>query len=296
VSQALPQRPWRRAWIATRRRLWFVLVAFAIVGASYLLGRDVLLDYADRIGIDAERSRRAAQAGLQQALPGTPDLGNLSARLAGSGLTMGAPIFMRIFKREFELELWMRKGDRFERFAVYPICRWSGDLGPKLREGDSQAPEGFYTVDAKALNPASRWHRSFNLGFPNAFDRAHNRTGSFLMVHGGCASVGCFAMTDGVVDEIWRIVTAAFQAGQKRFHVHVFPFRLSEENLARRAYHPSAGFWRDLKPGYDSFEATQLVPRIGVCAGRYIVTQATGPGDGGHEIANSCINLTDNKG
>ena len=99
---------------------------------------------------------------------------------------------LRIFKREFELELWMKREDRFHRFAVYPICRWSGDLGPKLAQGDWQAPEGFYTVDAKALNPTSRWHRSFNLGFPNLFDRTHQRTGNYLMVHGGCSSTGCF--------------------------------------------------------------------------------------------------------
>jgi murein L,D-transpeptidase YafK len=262
--------------------------------ASYLIGRGALLDHWDRISIEAERSRRLAQALLRQPLAGTPDLSDLPGRLAAEGLTLGSPVFMRIFKREFELELWMRKGDRFQRFAVYPICRWSGGLGPKLREGDSQAPEGFYTVDAKALNPASRWHRSFNLGFPNAFDRAHERTGSFLMVHGGCASVGCFAMTDAVIDEIWRLVTAALPK-QKRFHVHIFPFRLSDENIARRAHDPSATFWRDLKLGYDSFETTHRVPRIAVCGGRYIVAQGAGAADDGHEIANSWINLTGTK-
>jgi murein L,D-transpeptidase YafK len=290
------ERTRKRAWVAALRRSLFGAVVFAAGAASWLLGRDTFFDYIDRGEIAAERARRSAQAALQQPISGTPDLANLQGRLAEQGLKLGAPVFIRIFKREFELELWMLKGERFHRLAVYPVCRWSGQLGPKLQEGDNQAPEGFYTVDFKALNPASRWHRSFNLGFPNAFDRAHDRTGSFLMVHGGCASVGCFAMTDAVVDEIWRLVTAALQGGQKRFHVHVFPFRLSEENLSRRSYHPSAPFWRDLKLGYDSFEATQLVPRIGVCAGRYTVAQAQSSADSGHEIANSCINLTGNKG
>jgi murein L,D-transpeptidase YafK len=166
----------------------------------------------------------------------------------------------------------MKHGDRFERFAVYPICRWSGLLGPKVAEGDWQAPEGFYTVDAKALNPSSRWHRSFNLGFPNAFDRAHGRTGSYLMVHGGCSSIGCYAMTDAVIDEIWRLVSAALQRGQPRFHVHIFPFRMTDERLAGRSGTPWAGFWRDLKPGYDAFEATGLPPRVSVCQGRYAVS------------------------
>jgi murein L,D-transpeptidase YafK len=290
VSDRQPQRPARGL-----RRLWLGLAVLFAAVAAILFLRDAWVDW-DRIEIEAERSRRLAQAALHLPLSGTPNLADLPGRLAAGGLTQGAPIFMRIFKREFELELWMRRGDRFERFAVYPICRWSGQLGPKLEEGDSQAPEGFYTVDAKALNAASRWHRSFNLGFPNVFDRAHDRTGSFVMVHGGCASVGCFAMTDPVVDEIWRLVTAAFKGGQKRFHVHVFPFRMSEENVARRANHPWAPFWRDLKLGHDAFDQTRLPPRIGVCAGRYTVTPAGVGSDGGHEIDNSCINLTGNKG
>jgi murein L,D-transpeptidase YafK len=155
--------------------------------------------------------------------PGAGPYG-LDQRLAAKDVALGVPIFIRIFKLESELELWVQKSGRYELFATYPICLWSGRLGPKLQEGDKQAPEGFYTVDKDALNPDSRWHRSFNLGFPNAFDQAYGRTGSFLMVHGGCASIGCYAMTDRVVDEIWRMVTSALDAGQERFAVHVFPF------------------------------------------------------------------------
>jgi hypothetical protein len=126
-----------------------------------------------------------------------------------------------------------------------PFAAGPASSAPSSR-GRQPAPEGFYTVDAKALNPASRFHRSFNLGFPNVFDRTHNRTGSFVMVHGAAPPVGCFAMTDPVVDEIWRLATAALKGGQKRFHVHVFPFRMTEENLARREAPPWAPFWRDL--------------------------------------------------
>ncbi len=147
-------------------------------------------------------------------------------------------MFVRIFKREFELELWMMRDGRFHRFATYPICKWSGQLGPKLATGDHQAPEGFYTVDETQLNPNSRWHRSFNLGFPNAFDKAHGRTGSFLMVHGGCGSVGCYAMTNGVIDEVWKLVTAALRGGQKRFQVQVLPFRLTDEALSSHGGYP----------------------------------------------------------
>jgi len=295
VSDRPPQRSVRRLRAVAHRRLWLGIAVFAAAVASVLFLRDALIDW-DRIEIEAERSRRLAQAALRLPLAGTPDLANLPGRLAEQGVALGAPVFIRIFKREFELELWMRRDGRFHRFAVYPICRWSGWLGPKLVEGDSQAPEGFYTVDAKALNPASRWHRSFNLGYPNAFDRAHARTGSFVMVHGGCASVGCFAMTDAVVDEIWRLVTAALNGGQKRFQVQVYPFRMTQENLERRQNAPWAPFWGDLKRGYDVFEATGLPPRIGLCAGRYTVAPAAGGSDGGHEIDNSCINLTGSKG
>ncbi len=279
----------------TRRRLWLGLLVCATAVAIALLAFVALFDW-EGMEIEAERSRRLAQALVRLPLPGTPDVADLPGRLSAQGARLGAPVFIRIFKREFELELWLKRGDRFHRFAVYPVCRWSGRLGPKIAEGDSQAPEGFYTVDAKALNPASRWHRSFNLGFPNAFDRAHNRTGSFVMVHGGCASVGCFAMTDPVVEEIWRFVTAALRGGQKRFQVHVFPFRMTEENLGSRQRQIWAAFWRDLKQGYDAFETSRLPPRIGVCAGRYTFAPGLRGSDGSQDIEDSCMSLSGSGG
>ena len=251
-----------------------MVLGLAACVCAALLGVALTLDW-ERIQLDLERSRRRALASAGTPLPGTPDLAAFDRRLAVNGVVLGAPVFLRIFQREFELELWLKRGDRFELFATYPICRWSGDLGPKLREGDRQAPEGFYTVDARALNPNSRWHRSFNLGYPNALDRSYDRTGSFLMVHGGCGSVGCYAMTDPVIDEIWRLVTAALKKGQPRFHVHIFPFRMTEARLAERSGEPWTAFWRDLKAGHDAFEATRLPPRIAVCDGRYVVSPDT---------------------
>jgi murein L,D-transpeptidase YafK len=238
--------------------------------------------------IRAERARRWTLASAGQTLPGTPDLQNLSGRLASQGVTLGAPILIRIFKREFELEVWLKRDARFHRFATYPICMWSGNLGPKLRQGDRQAPEGFYTVDSSALNPASKYHRSFNLGFPNAFDRAHGRTGSLLMVHGNCLSIGCYAMTDAVIDEIWTLLTAALQSGQKRFQVQVFPFRMTEANMARRADSKDAPFWRQLKEGHDLFEQDQVPPEVSVCRGRYVFRSAGADKDGSAAIESSC--------
>lgn len=277
---------------ARRRKAWLALALLVAAGSvGPLLYR---WDW-EHVQIEVERSRRLGYAASGMRLPGTPDLDDFKGRLAAHGVALGAQVFIRIFKREFELELWMKRDGRFHRFAVYPICRWSGGLGPKLAEGDWQAPEGFYTVDARALNPDSRWHRSFNLGFPNAFDRAQRRTGSYLMVHGGCGSIGCYAMTDAVIDEIWHVVTAALKQGQPRFHVHIFPFRMTEENLARRSGARWVTFWRDLKSGYDAFEATRLPPRITVCDGRYAVSPAPAGADGSTETVASCPAGTDAK-
>lgn len=284
---ARKRRPHGRSRAVLLLKLCLGVAVFVAGVAVYLLNRDVMRDW-DQIQIDTQRSRRLAYAVKGVPLPGTPNLDDFNGRLSGHGLALGAPVFIRIFKREFELELWMKRDDRFHRFAVYPICRWSGALGPKLAQGDSQAPEGFYTVDTKALNPTSRWHRSFNLGFPNLFDRTHQRTGTYLMVHGGCSSIGCYAMTDAVIDEIWRVVSAALKGGQPRFHVHVFPFRMTEENLVLRSHMQWASFWRDLKRGYDVFEEAQLPPRISVCQGRYAISAPPPGADGRHEIDSHC--------
>lgn len=223
---------------------------------------------ADRV----ERQRAYAEGALP--LPGTPDLANLSQRLEEKGLRIGAPVFIRIFKAESQLEVWMRQGNGFVLLDTYPICHWSGTIGPKQSEGDRQNPEGFYTVGLRQLHRSGRWPHSLNLGFPNGYDRALSRTGSYILVHGGCSSIGCFAMTDAVMEEIYKLARAALRAGQYRVHVHVFPFRMTEENLAAHAESPWFEFWQDLKQGYDAFAATSLPPRIGVCDRRYVAEPA----------------------
>lgn len=268
MTDARQQRRLRRA----RRRRRLLGVALLLTAGLAALAWLLPPAEGDPRLIAFERKHRFWRAAFGLTLPGTPDLANLDGRLAEKGMALGTPIFMRIFKREFELEIWMLKDGRYELFSTYPICRWSGDLGPKLATGDKQAPEGFYSVSKGALNPNSRWHRSFNLGFPNAFDRAHGRTGSFLMVHGGCSSVGCYAMTDKVIDEIWRIVTRALDGGQKRFQVQVFPFRMTQANLAGYRNTPWAGYWQNLKTGYDLFEAERVPPVVGVCGKSYAFT------------------------
>lgn len=263
--------------LRTRTRTLLGIGAMVVVVATIVALRHAdwlawLADELDARSITTKRWNNHVLAATGQPLPGTPKLADLDQRLAAANAKRGAPVFVRIFKREFELELWLKVADQFQLFATYPVCTWSGRLGPKLNAGDRQAPEGVYLVSKSQLNPQSRWHRSFNLGFPNTFDKAHGRTGSFLMVHGGCSSAGCFAMTNAVIDEIWTLVEAALKAGQPRFQVQVLPFRMSEDNLKRYADRADADFWQQLKPASDLFEATHLPPTVHVCNGRYKFT------------------------
>jgi murein L,D-transpeptidase YafK len=194
----------------------------------------------------------------------------LVADLDAAGFALGAPAHVRIFKREKRLELWMAREDgRYAMFRGYNICTYSGGLGPKLMEGDLQAPEGFYRVSMRQLNPRSRHYLGFNLGYPNAFDRQHGRTGSALMVHGGCSSIGCFAITDESVDEVFAVMEAALAAGQDAVDVHVFPFALTATALAAEVHSPWLDFWRNLKAGYDEFELRNMPPRVAACRGEY---------------------------
>ena len=182
-----------------------------------------------------------------------------------------SPILIRIFKEESELELW--KVDKSRRFALlrsYPICRWSGDLGPKFQEGDRQAPEGFYTVTPDLMNPNSHYHLAINTGFPNTFDRANGRSGASLMIHGDCASVGCYAMTDEQIAEIYALAREAFFGGQRSFQIQAYPFRMTPLNMARHRNSPHLAFWKDLKEGYDHFELTRKEPKVAVCDKHYV--------------------------
>ena len=187
------------------------------------------------------------------------------------GVTPGSPIFVRIFKEESELEIWKRgKSGAYRKLKSYDICNWSGKLGPKLKTGDKQAPEGFYVIRPSQLNPRSSYHLAFNLGFPNPYDKAHNRTGAHLMVHGDCKSAGCYAMTDAHIEEIYGIVREAYRGGQRYFQVHAFPFRMTEMNMIRYQGHRWYDFWRNLKQGYDRFEANRVPPAIAVLDQRYV--------------------------
>lgn len=192
-------------------------------------------------------------------------------KMKAKGMERNAPVMARIFKEEGKVEIWKQKTNgRYDVIAEYDICKFSGKLGPKFIEGDRQAPEGFYTVRPAQMNPKSSYHLSFNIGYPNAYDRAHGRTGSNLMVHGACSSSGCYSMTDEQMEEIYAFGRDAFKGGQTEFQIQAFPFRMTPANMARYANDPNFEFWKNLKEGYDNFEITKVPPKVDVCEKRYV--------------------------
>ena len=217
---------------------------------------------------------------------GTVTAGTL-ALMQEDNMERSAPILVRIFREESTLEVWKQdRTGRFRPLRSYRICRFSGGLGPKKAFGDHQAPEGFYDVGPAQMNPHSREYLAFNIGYPNAYDRALGRTGDSLMVHGGCRSVGCYAMTDQQIDEIFGLAYEAFRGGQYRIQVQAYPFRMTDANLMRHMGDPNYDFWQMLKAGSDLFAETGLPPRVAVCDQRYTFTPASL--DGARPVARSC--------
>ncbi len=247
------------------------LIALGILGGLWhLLGNSVSAQAKNRASIAAEKVRPELEAALKK-----------------KDLRFGAPIFVRIFKESNELEVWVQRepeavtrddppgkgGPEFELFRTYKICYWSGNLGPKVKQGDGQAPEGFYVVSRGRMNPLSSYHLSFDLGYPNAYDHAHKRTGNYLMVHGSCVSIGCYAMTDERIEEIYTLADAALAGGQKYFRVHCFPFRMTDKRMEKAANKEDEkqwlSFWGNLREGYDRFEQKKLPPDVKVEDGKY---------------------------
>lgn len=218
---------------------------------------------------DSEVARKANK-------PLSPEMVSL---LAKKDMAPSTPILVRIYKQESELEVWKVTSEgSYALLKTYPICRWSGELGPKVGTGDRQAPEGFYTITPGQMNPNSSYYLAFNLGFPNAYDKAYGRTGDFLMVHGDCSSSGCYAMTDDQISEIFSLARESFAGGQRAFQVQAYPFRMTAKNLARYRNNPNMAFWRNLKQGSDHFEVTKQEPKVSVCNRTYVFDATPAPG------------------
>ena len=196
-------------------------------------------------------------------------LPRLKRRVAAKGMTFGKPVFIRVFKQSSELELWIQKDEEFELFRTYPICEMSGRIGPKIKKGDDQAPEGFYWVNEGWMHPRSSFHLAMNVGYPNKYDQAH--------IHGECSSSGCFAMTDDYIEEIYLLSEAALIAGQPFFRVQIFPFRMTDANMKRHKGYRWYSFWENLKEGYDFFEAHKRPANAEVLDGRYVFNDSNEP-------------------
>ena len=185
--------------------------------------------------------------------------------------TPSAPTLIRTYKKEAELEIWkMKSNGEYALLKTYPMCRWSGQLGPKKREGDMQVPEGFYTIAPGQMNPNSHYYLAFNVGYPNAYDRAYDRTGGNVMVHGVCSSAGCFSMTDAQVADIYAIARESFAGGQREIQLQSYPFHMTAENLAKFRLDPNIAFWKELKNGSDHFEVAKSEPSVLVCGKHYV--------------------------
>lgn len=251
---------WSSALIS--RSLVRVLVTSAALAAGALLA-----------GCNSDEVSLATNAKANQPVPP-----KLVADMAEKDMDMQSPILVRLFKEEAELEVW--KQDRSGRFALlktYPICRWSGDLGPKVREGDRQAPEGFYNISPAQMNPQSAYYLSFNTGYPNAYDKSLGHTGSQLMVHGDCSSRGCYAMTDEQIAEIYSLGRESFFGGQKSFQLQAYPFKMTPVNMAKHRNNPNMAFWQMIKEGYDHFEVTRQEPKVDFCEKKYVFDAAKAP-------------------
>jgi murein L,D-transpeptidase YafK len=228
---------------------------------------------------------QAGEAAAEKPLPATTE-----AALIMKDIVPEAPIYIRVFKEESELEIWKARPDgRYARIKTFPVCNWGGTLGPKRVRGDSMSPEGFYRVTPEALKPDSKYHLAFNIGYPNALDRALGRTGAYIMVHGDCRSVGCFAMSDKLIEEIYAFVRDAMAAGETSVPVHIFPFRMTAANMKRHADNPARDTWGPLKQAYDDFAETREPPKIGMCGKRYVVNALTPVGMDPNEPCPSLI-------
>jgi murein L,D-transpeptidase YafK len=244
------------------RSLVRALIASAALAAGLLLA-----------GCNSDEISLASNTKANQPVPP-----KLVAAMAEKEMDLQSPMLVRLFKQEAELEVWKQnRSGRFTLLKTYPICRWSGDLGPKVREGDRQAPEGFYSITPAQMNPQSAYYLSFNTGYPNAYDKALGHTGSELMVHGDCSSRGCYAMTDEQIAEIYSLGRESFFGGQRAFQFQAYPFRMTPLNMAKHRNNPNMPFWKMIKEGYDHFEVTRQEPKVDYCEKKYVFDAAKAP-------------------
>src|ERR1700730_18379135 len=241
---------------------------FPVFITSVALAAGVLL-----AGCNSDEISLANNAKANQPVPA-----KLLADMVAKDMDLQSPMLVRLFKTEDELEVWKQnRSGQFALLKTYPICRWSGDLGPTVREGDRQAPEGFYSITPAQMNPQSAYYLSFNIGYPNAFDKALGRSGSQLMVHGDCSSRGCYAMTDEQIAQIYSLGRESFFGGQRAFQLQAYPFKMTPLNMAKHRNNPNMPFWKMIKEGYDHFEVTRQEPKVDFCEKKYVFDAEKAP-------------------
>ncbi|ACB96485.1 protein of unknown function DUF949 [Beijerinckia indica subsp. indica ATCC 9039] len=256
-----------------RAKLPVSLLSLSLIGlsASLLAGCDEVM----------------SPPGLSNARAHAPLSHKTLTLMSEHGTTSASPVLIRTYKKEAELEIWKMGADgRYKHLKTYPMCRWSGQLGPKMREGDRQVPEGFYAITPAQMHPNSHYYLSFDVGYPNTFDRAWGRSGGSIMVHGVCSSAGCFSMTDEQIEEIYAIVREGFAGGQRAIQMQSYPFRMTAENLAKYRLDPNIAFWRQLKEGADHFDLTRQEVIVGVCDRHYIFNAL--PAGGSFDPTGAC--------
>jgi murein L,D-transpeptidase YafK len=256
------RKPNQATWIRISLMLGVTITLYSLVKSETLTVPNSIRKLVDK---DYANGTKRAAAAAKRVTP------SLTKSLKEKNLTLGSSVFIRIFKESDEFELWIESAttQKFALFRTYTIAGMSGNLGPKMAEGDLQAPEGFYAVGKRLMNPQSSYHLAFNIGYPNKYDRSHQRTGSAIMVHGSTASIGCFAMTNEKIEEIYTLCDAALNNGQSFFRVHSFPFRLTDQKLAAVSNHKWHGFWKELQAGYLHFEQHHRPPNVTMDSGYY---------------------------
>ncbi|MDN5285103.1 MAG: Murein L,D-transpeptidase YafK [Mucilaginibacter sp.] len=186
----------------------------------------------------------------------------LQKELNDKGFKANSSIYLRIFKDQDQLEIWVRSGSKYRLFKTYEICYFSGGLGTKTRSGDGKSPEGFYTIEPRQLNPVSKYHLAINIGYPNKVEQLKGYSGDAVMIHGYCASIGCYAMTDARIEEIYTLIYKAFENGQQKINLDIFPFHMDKAHMDFYSHQSYLPFWKTLKPGYDLFEKNHIPPDV----------------------------------
>lgn len=219
--------------------LWILFFSFILLNGKTLNGQTFI---KQQLSYPRVRQAYANKAGIVQ-----QKLRSLSLD------TASIEVQLRGYKTEKQLEIRVRKqgNSSWTTYATFDICAASGGLGPKIKQGDLQVPEGLYFIDR--FNPVSAFHLSLGISYPNAQDKkrsAGQAPGGDIFIHGECASIGCLAMTNPVIEEIYLLCIWAKTAGQKQIPVQLYPFQMSDSKLNTQSKSPWFEFWKSLQMSY----------------------------------------------